>query len=86
MFRSIWTTATGWGQFELARAGAFTLRVLHGTLPCRTLGLPSRSPSPSRARIAGTSVPFRLDREDHAITLRFDDELRLAEGQELTVA
>jgi uncharacterized protein (DUF608 family) len=84
-FRSIWTTATGWGEFELARAGTCTVRVLHGTLPCRTLALPSRATPPSTARIAGTSVPFRVEREDHALTLRFDDELRLAEGQELTV-
>jgi uncharacterized protein (DUF608 family) len=84
-FRSFWSTATGWGEFELGPGGAFTLRVLHGTLPCRSIALPPRRELPATARIGTSSVPFRAEREDHGLTLRFDDELRLSEGQELRV-
>ena len=41
----------------------------------------ARRPSGS----ATAASPFRAEREDHGLTLRFDDELRLAAGQALTV-
>ncbi len=85
-FRSVWATATGWGEFDIAPAGAVTLRVLHGTLPCRTLAVRLRGTTPSTVRIDGTSVPFRAERDADRCTLQFDDELRLTDGQSLTIS
>jgi len=85
-FRSFWATATGWGEFEFGpAAGVFALRVLHGTLPCRTLALPLRRGVPSRATIGASSLSFRAERAGDGVTLHFDDELRLGEGQELSL-
>jgi uncharacterized protein (DUF608 family) len=85
--RSFWATGTGWGEFELGPvAGAFGLRVLHGALPCRTIALPPRRTFPATARIGDAAMPFRAEREDGGATLvRFDDELRLGEGQMLSI-
>jgi hypothetical protein len=85
-FRSIWATGTGWGSFGYGAAAAgFTLTVLHGTLPCRTLIVPASVSVAGGVTQNGTAIPHDAAREDSTwritlrapLTLNADDRLTI---------
>jgi hypothetical protein len=86
-FRCFWSTGTGWGTFAFGQGGTpFRLRVLHGTLACRTLtAAVPRSRSVVTARVGDRALPSTGTRRDGALDVVFQDDVQMAEGQELVV-
>lgn len=78
-FRCFWSTGTGWGSFSLA-GGRFSLRVLAGSLPCRSCQIPAAGPKTS-ATLNGKPVRHTVSRT----TYQFAEELALKEGDELVL-
>jgi hypothetical protein len=85
-FRSVWATGTGWGSFAYGVAATgFTLAVLHGTLPCRTLIVPASVAVAGGVTLNGTVVPHDVARDGSTqrvtlrapLTLRADDRLTI---------
>ena len=58
-FTCFWSTATGWGTFSTT--GGLEIKVLHGTLPCRSCEFPAAATT-SGATLDGKSIPHRLER------------------------
>jgi non-lysosomal glucosylceramidase len=86
-FQCFWSTATGWGTFTRVVAGGktqFSLRVLAGTLPCRTCEIQSAGRS-SDARVNGKPVAHRLERRGDRVVAGFAELLTLKEHDELTL-
>lgn len=85
-FRTFWSLAPGWGEFELSGSHSTphaALRVHYGTLPLRVLRLPSWAAHPPQTvEVAGTPVDFTWDgaaiRLDAVVTLRAGEALRIA--------
>jgi hypothetical protein len=85
-FRCFWSTGTGWGTFSYGQAGTpLVIRVLHGTLPCRsvTAAADGRAAPASSVRINGQ--PARQEREGRATRVTLNEELVLRVGQDLVV-
>src|ERR1039457_5466984 len=86
-FRCFWSTATGWGTFSrVAGAGKtqFSLRVLAGTLPCRTCEIQAAG-SWSEARVNGKVAAHTLDVRGGRIVAGFPETLILGENDELSL-
>ncbi len=85
-FTCFWSTGTGWGTFSYGQSGTpLVIRVLHGTLPCRsvTAATTRRAATSSGVRINGQ--PARQERENKATRVTLNEELALREGQDLVI-
>lgn len=87
-FNCFWATATGWGTFAyrpVARSGTgFTIRVLAGTLSCRSCEI-SGSGSSATVRSNGNTHPHSMEGRDGSTVFRMNQPIRLSEGHELQI-
>jgi len=89
-FSSFWSTATGWGTFsQLARDGRtrFSLSVLLGELPCRSVELARGAPgaAKSSASLGTKSLAHELRRAEQQVTFVFPEPVELGEGDRLVL-
>ncbi len=87
-FSSFWSTGTGWGTFShSAQSGRtrFSLSVLYGKLPFRTLELAASAGGTPSAKLGARSVPYELRRNENRMTLVFSQLMELTEGDQLNV-
>lgn len=90
-FKAAFTAAEGWGAFTQTRkdgALSATLTPKHGSLRLRTLAL--ALPANTRASgvttsVDGTNVPAVVHQEGAAVTITFDNELRVETNSSLAV-
>jgi uncharacterized protein (DUF608 family) len=86
-FRCFWASGTGWGTFTLRRQGGgtlFALKVLAGTLLCRSCEIPAVG---ATATAEGAAKPLKnhvTQRGQHAM-IAFDEALRLSANDELRI-
>jgi non-lysosomal glucosylceramidase len=87
-FNCFWATATGWGTFAyrpVAGSGTgFTIRVLSGTLSCRSCEI-SGSGSSATVRSNGNTHSHSMERRDGNTVFRMDQPIHLPEGHELQI-
>ena len=86
-FQSFWSTGTGWGKFSLrngAGGSIFTLRVLSGTLACRSCEMP-RPVSRCRCTSGGEAVESRAERRNERLVTTLGKTLHLAANDELRI-
>jgi len=80
-FRCFWSLDSGWGEFEMWASQA-EVRVLHGELPLRVLGLPWVAEKKVQLiRLDDERVPFTQDGGE----VRFTGTIHLQRGQTLQV-
>jgi hypothetical protein len=86
-FRCFWSSGTGWGTFAYGAAGSpLTIRVLHGTLPCRSVTAATRAQAAAAGvRVNGQSADAERDRQGRATRITLKDELVLRPGLDLVV-
>ena len=86
-FRCFWSSGTGWGTFSYGAAGTpLTIRVLHGTLPCRSLTATARARiAPAGVRVNGQSAASSPDRQGRATRITLAEELVLRPGLDLVI-
>jgi uncharacterized protein (DUF608 family) len=75
-FTCFWSTATGWGTFSTA--GGLEIKVLHGTLPCRSCEFP-RAANTTAATIDNQPIPHRIERA----SVQFSEPVAIAAGSVL---
>jgi hypothetical protein len=75
-FNCFWSTATGWGTFSTA--GGLEIKVLHGTLPCRSCEFP-RAANTTAATIDNQPIPHRIERA----SVQFSEPVAIAAGSVL---
>jgi non-lysosomal glucosylceramidase len=91
-FRAAFTAAEGWGSFAQSRTDrgmSATIRLDHGTLRLRSLGLKPRAAAAVRSvrlEVDGKPLAAAFDRRDDRITVRPASPVRLEAGQVLKVA
>jgi hypothetical protein len=88
-FSSFWSTATGWGTFSQNLQGGqtrFSIAVLAGKLPCRSVELASAAAgAKSTASVGTTPVNHQLRVNDKRVTFVFVDGVELVEGDQLVL-
>jgi len=86
-FECFWSTGTGWGTFSLRRqAGGtlFAVKVLAGTLTCRSCEIAARGTTAS-VESGGRAVENRLEKHEERMVVTFDQTLRLAAKDEIRI-
>jgi uncharacterized protein (DUF608 family) len=84
--KCFWSTGTGWGVYECARAGQSVkaaIQVLHGSLPCRTCAL--EGAGPAQASLDATILKHEIRREGPLSVLRFVEPVVVREGSKLSI-
>jgi non-lysosomal glucosylceramidase len=87
-FRCFWSTATGWGTFAYGATGSpLTIRVLHGTLPCRsvTAMTGSHAAAPISVRVNGQGAASERAPQGRATRVTLKEELVLRPGLDLVI-
>jgi hypothetical protein len=89
-FSSFWSTGTGWGTFSQSSGDGrsrFSLSVLYGKLPCRSVELAGGTPTgaASTAKLGTKSLPHQIRRGDKRLTFVLSDAVELAEGDRLVL-
>ncbi len=89
-FRSFWSTATGWGTFSQSIENGrtrFTLSLLSGKLPCRSVELEREvsASAKSSARLGTKSLAHELKRAAKRLTFVFAEPVDLVEGDRLVL-
>jgi len=89
-FSSFWSTGAGWGTFSLSSAGGrtrFTLTVLAGKLPCRSVELAGEAAAGAKSSVmlGQKAVAHELRAGERRVTFVFSDSLELAEGDRLVL-
>jgi uncharacterized protein (DUF608 family) len=87
-FRCFWSTGTGWGTFAYGASGSpLTIRVLHGTLPCRSVTAMTRgrAAAPTSVRINGQAAESERAPQGRATRITLKEELVLRPGLDLVV-
>jgi uncharacterized protein (DUF608 family) len=87
-FRCFWSTGTGWGTYAYDATGrSLRLTVLNGALPLGTIQARlARGAAPARVGIGSRAVPVRIERQGPDVQVRFEQDVRLTEGEELVLA
>jgi hypothetical protein len=87
-FRSFWASGTGWGEFSYApgsRGGTFfTLRVLAGSLRCRSVEITAAS-ARTRLRVDDKEYAHSVARNGPSTRFTAHETIMIAEGQELRI-
>ncbi len=84
-FSSFWSTGTGWGTFAMS-GGRFTLEVIAGKLPCRSVELAGGARgAKSAARVGTRVIPHQVSFKDQRATVVFTEGVEFGEGDRLTV-
>jgi non-lysosomal glucosylceramidase len=89
-FTSFWSTATGWGTFSQSLQGgrvSFSLSVLAGSLPCRSVELAGEVAAgvKSSAGLGQKSLAHQLRIADRRVTFVFADAIDLVVGDKLVL-
>jgi uncharacterized protein (DUF608 family) len=89
-FSCFWSTGTGWGTFSQSSGNGrshFSLSVLYGKLPCRSVELAGGAPAgaASTAKLGAKSLPHQIRRGDKRLTFVLSDAVELAEGDRLVL-
>ncbi len=89
-FTSFWSTSTGWGTFSQSIQGGrvrFSLSVLAGSLPCRSVELAGEvaAGSKSSAGLGQKSLSHQLRTAEKRVTFVFDDAIDLVVGDKLVL-
>jgi uncharacterized protein (DUF608 family) len=84
-FQCFWSTATGWGTFSVdskkGDANRLTLRVLSGTLPCRSCEI--KGGGRASASLNGKAVGHEVEHRDQRVVIRFSEPVNIEESGEL---
>jgi hypothetical protein len=86
-FQCFWSTGTGWGTFSLHRENGsvtFAIKVLMGTLPCRSCEFAARGNTAS-VNLGGAAIKHQTTRHEQLIVVTFGDSLHLAADQEIRI-
>ena len=86
-FRCLWATGTGWGTFSLNGGSGntrFTLKVLSGTLACRSCQIAS-SGNTAAVRLANKTIDSRIERGDKTCKVIFPEIVRASVGDSIEV-
>jgi non-lysosomal glucosylceramidase len=87
-FHCFWATGTGWGTYSLKRsqsgAVGFNIRILAGTLPCRSCALAAPG-SKATAQAAGKKLNVRLEKSKEQTTVYLGQPIELKEGDQLEI-
>ena len=89
-FSSFWSTAAAWGTFSQTidwRSTSFTLSVIEGELPCRsvTLAKITGRGGASKANLGPGLVKHQLRQVGSETTFLFENELTLKKGDQLSL-
>ncbi len=89
-FRSFWSTASGWGTFsQYVKNGSlrFSVSVIHGKLYCNSVELARSGPhsGESSAKLGKNALPHKLNRTGNRLSVTFDQEVELVEGDRLAL-
>jgi non-lysosomal glucosylceramidase len=87
-FRAFFITAEGWGSATLQREGGkctVTLSVSWGTVRLRSLTIGCSDAASIIAQLGDEQLPCTLNAAEGAVEVRFDDEITIPAGAELTV-
>lgn len=89
-FSSFWSTATGWGVVSQSNQGArtrFSLSVIAGNLPCRSVELVGEAvgDAKSSASLGQKSLVHQMRAAQKRLTFVFPDSLDLGEGDRLVL-
>ena len=82
-FTCFWSTATGWGTFSIMRG--LEIKVLHGSLPCRSCEFHAAG-NTGAATLDAKSVIHRTERAGPHVVFRFSEPLTIAEGSVLSLS
>lgn len=84
-FRSLWTSATGWGMFDISKS-QFSIASFEGFLLIRRVELAAgHERREMRVEIDGKPVAHRVRREQGRVTVLLEDEFKLEPGKNLVV-
>jgi uncharacterized protein (DUF608 family) len=89
-FTSFWSTGTGWGTFSQAIRGGrtrFSLSVLAGRLPCRSVELAAQVPAraASVAKVGTRELPHAMERAGNRSKFVLAELIELSEGDQLVI-
>ena len=88
-FQSFWSAGAGWGVFSNAvreNRLHFSLSVKAGSLICRTVTLHTLGTAGETSVIAGKKkIAHQAKRNDKEIVITFNEDVRLEEGDRLTI-
>jgi hypothetical protein len=79
-FTCFWSTATGWGTFSTGPG--LEIKVLHGTLPCRSCEFAGTANS---ATLDGKSLVHRIERSGSRAVIQFAEPVVIASGGVLKI-
>ncbi len=88
VFRSFWSTATGWGWFDYSgkAASEFELSVVEGALPVRSLGLRKTAGTRLTARTGNNHVDASASVKPDGVEIAFPSEVNVLPGKPLVIA
>jgi hypothetical protein len=76
-FTCFWSTATGWGTFSTGPG--LEIKVLHGTLPCRSCEFQAPG-SVGSASLNGAALAHRIERSGSRVVFQFSEQVVIAAG------
>jgi hypothetical protein len=79
-FTCFWSTGTGWGTFSTG--AGLEIKVLHGTLPCRSCEFIG---SGVAATVDGKAVAHKVEHAGARVVVRFEEPLVIAAGSVLRI-
>ncbi len=82
-FTCFWSTATGWGTFSVGPG--LEIKVLHGTLPCRSCEFQAPGTA-SVAALDGKPLPHRVERRGSRAVFQFPQPIVIATGSVLKLS
>jgi hypothetical protein len=86
-FQCFWSTGTGWGTFSLrkqAGRGEFAIKVLKGTLACRSCEIASTGTVAS-VESGGKPVENHVVRREERMVVKLDTTLRMTAKDEIRI-
>jgi len=88
-FSSFWSTGTGWGMFVQSRGerAQFTLSVVEGKLPCRSVELVLAIPAgaKTRASLRGKALAHDFQEHDRRAVFTLHEPVEIAAGERLVL-
>jgi hypothetical protein len=86
-FECFWSTGTGWGTYSfhiLAGSTVFAIKVLAGTLACRSCEIVAPGNAAS-VEVVGKPMENRVDRREERLVVKLDTKVRLDAKDELRI-
>jgi uncharacterized protein (DUF608 family) len=86
-FTCFWATGTGWGTFSLRKTAGgtvFSIKVMHGTLACRSCEFTARGPT-AAVETGGRAVKNQVSRHEDRMVVTLDETLRVAASGEIRI-